>query len=163
MATGFIGYVLPWGQMSFWGATVITNLASAIPIVGETIVYWLWGGFAVDNPTLNRFLSLHYVLPFIVAAWSLEHIILLHNVGSSNPTGTETYKTYNESNKISFYPYFYLKDLFSLLVCAIFFYYFLFLHPNTLGHSDNYIEANPLITPTHIVPEWYFLPFYAIL
>ena len=158
MATAFMGYVLPWGQMSFWGATVITNLFSAIPIVGKDIVDWLWGGFAVDNPTLNRFFSLHFTLPFVIVGAVLIHLILLHEVGSNNPLGL-TLKTEN----VPFYPYFYTKDLFGLMVLLFVFFIFVFYYPNTLGHPDNYIEANPMKTPLHIVPEWYFLPFYAIL
>lgn len=158
MATAFMGYVLPWGQMSFWGATVITNLFSAIPLVGKDIVDWLWGGFAVDNPTLNRFFSLHFTFPFVIVGAVLIHLILLHEVGSNNPLGI-TLKTEN----ISFYPYFYTKDLFGLMILFLVFFIFIFYCPNTLGHPDNYIEANPMKTPLHIVPEWYFLPFYAIL
>jgi len=158
MATAFMGYVLPWGQMSFWGATVITNLFSAIPLVGKDIVDWLWGGFAVDNPTLNRFFSLHFTLPFVIVGAVLIHLILLHEVGSNNPLGL-TLKTEN----IPFYPYFYTKDLFGTMVLFLVFFTFVFYYPNTLGHPDNYIEANPMKTPLHIVPEWYFLPFYAIL
>jgi ubiquinol-cytochrome c reductase cytochrome b subunit len=158
MATAFMGYVLPWGQMSFWGATVITNLFSAIPLVGKDIVDWLWGGFAVDNPTLNRFFSLHFTMPFVIVGAVLIHLILLHEVGSNNPLGL-TLKTEN----IPFYPYFYTKDLFGLMVLFLVFFTFVFYYPNTLGHPDNYIEANPMKTPLHIVPEWYFLPFYAIL
>ena len=158
MATAFMGYVLPWGQMSFWGATVITNLFSAIPLIGKDIVDWLWGGFAVDNPTLNRFFSLHFVFPFIIVGAVLIHLILLHEVGSNNPLGI-TLKTEN----IPFYPYFYTKDLFGLIILFLIFFIFIFYYPNTLGHPDNYIEANPMKTPLHIVPEWYFLPFYAIL
>ena len=158
MATAFMGYVLPWGQMSFWGATVITNLFSAIPLIGKDIVDWLWGGFAVDNPTLNRFFSLHFTFPFLIVGMVLIHLILLHEVGSNNPLGI-TLKTEN----IPFYPYFYTKDLFGLMVLFFVFFIFIFFVPNTLGHPDNYIEANPMKTPLHIVPEWYFLPFYAIL
>lgn len=158
MATAFMGYVLPWGQMSFWGATVITNLFSAIPLIGKDIVDWLWGGFAVDNPTLNRFFSLHFTFPFVIVGAVLIHLILLHEVGSNNPLGI-TLKTEN----IPFYPYFYTKDLFGLMVLFLIFFIFIFYSPNTLGHPDNYIEANPMKTPLHIVPEWYFLPFYAIL
>lgn len=158
IATAFIGYVLPWGQISFWGATVITNIISSIPFVGEAIVQWVWGGFSVDNPTLNRFFSLHYVLPFVIIALVLLHLLLLHGHGSGNPLGVET-----KTNSISFYPYFYVKDLFGLLVLFVFFGFFVFFFPNAMGHSDNYIPANPMVTPTHIVPEWYFLPFYAIL
>ena len=158
MATAFMGYVLPWGQMSFWGATVITNLFSAIPLIGKDIVDWLWGGFAVDNPTLNRFFSLHFTFPFVMVGVVLIYLILLHEVGSNNPLGV-TLKTEN----IPFYPYFYTKDLFGLMVLFLMFFIFIFYYPNTLGHPDNYIEANPMKTPLHIVPEWYFLPFYAIL
>ena len=160
MATAFMGYVLPWGQMSFWGATVITNLFSAIPLVGENIVTWLWGGFSVDNPTLNRFYALHYLLPFIIVALVLLHIITLHKHGSNNPTGIEVKK---KSDTISFHPYYTVKDFFGFGVFFIIYAYFIFFEPNYLGHPDNYIPANPMVTPTHIVPEWYFLPFYAIL
>jgi len=158
MATAFMGYVLPWGQMSFWGATVITNLFSAIPVVGPSIVDWLWGGFCVDNATLNRFFSLHFLLPFVIAALVIIHLALLHRDGSNNPLGISS-----SADKISFYPYFYVKDLFSFMVFLFFFSLILFYIPNTLGHPDNYIQANPMSTPAHIVPEWYFLPFYAIL
>jgi len=158
MATAFIGYVLPWGQMSFWGATVITNLFSAIPVLGGAIVEWLWGGFSVDNATLNRFFSLHYLLPFAIAGVTVLHLSLLHTEGSNNPLGINT-----NVDTVSFYPYFYVKDLFSFLLLVALFSFFVFYYPNTLGHSDNYIPANPLVTPAHIVPEWYFLPFYAIL
>nr|YP_010394896.1 apocytochrome b [Phytophthora aleatoria]DAZ89333.1 TPA_asm: apocytochrome b [Phytophthora aleatoria] len=158
MATAFMGYVLPWGQMSFWGATVITNLFSAIPLIGKDIVDWLWGGFSINNPTLNRFFSLHFTFPFIIVGAVLIHLILLHEVGSNNPLGI-TLKTEN----IPFYPYFYTKDLFGLMLLFLVFFIFIFYYPNTLGHPDNYIEANPMKTPLHIVPEWYFLPFYAIL
>lgn len=158
MATAFMGYVLPWGQMSFWGATVITNLFSAIPFVGKPIVEWLWGGFCIDNATLNRFFSLHFVLPFLISGLVIIHIALLHKNGSNNPLGVSS-----ASDKISFYPYFYVKDLFSLMSFLAFFSIVLFYYPNTLGHPDNYIPANPISTPAHIVPEWYFLPFYAIL
>jgi len=158
MAAGFMGYVLPWGQMSFWGATVITNLFSAIPLIGPAIVEWLWGGFSVDNATLNRFFSLHYLVPFLIAGAVLIHLSLLHKDGSNNPLGINS-----SIDNIPFYPYFYTKDLLAFLVLLLFFSFFVFYYPNTLGHSDNYIPANPLVTPTHIVPEWYFLPFYAIL
>lgn len=158
MATAFMGYVLPWGQMSFWGATVITNLFTAIPLVGDKLVTLLWGGYSIDNPTLNRFFSLHYILPFLIVGCVGLHLTLLHNVGSSHPV-----KVLNAHDKISFYPYFYYKDLFSLLGIFVYFVFFVFFFPNLLGHADNYIEANALVTPTHIVPEWYFLPFYAIL
>ncbi len=158
MATAFMGYVLPWGQMSFWGATVITNLFSAIPIIGNYIVYWLWGGFAVDNATLNRFFSLHYLMPFVLAAFVGLHLILLHQHGSSNPLGI-----WSPRDRVSFTPYYYVKDVFGLCVFLIMFAYFIHWSPNTLGHPDNYVDANPLVTPPHIIPEWYFLPFYAIL
>lgn len=158
MAAGFMGYVLPWGQMSFWGATVITNLFSAIPVVGNSIVQLLWGGFSVDNPTLNRFFSFHYVIPFILAAAAVLHLILLHQPGGNNPLGvTSVY------DRIPFYPYYYVKDLFGFIVFILFFSFFVIYAPNYMGHPDNYIEANPMVTPPHIVPEWYFLPFYAIL
>lgn len=158
MATGFMGYVLPWGQMSFWGATVITNLFSAVPFVGASIVEWLWGGFSVGNATLNRFFSLHYLLPFAIAGLVIVHLALLHNEGSNNPLGINT-----NTDNVPFYPYFYVKDLFAFFILALMFSFFVFFYPNALGHSDNYIPANPLSTPAHIVPEWYFLPFYAIL
>ncbi len=154
----FMGYVLPQGQMSFQGATVITNLFTAIPWIGNQIAYQLQGGFSVDNATLNRFFSLHYCLPFILVALVLLHLILLHIPGSSHPS-----KIGELSDKISFFPYFYLKDLFSFFISLFFFSYFVFFDPNFLGHSDNYILANALVTPSHIVPEQYFLPFYAIL
>jgi len=158
MGTAFMGYVLPWGQMSFWGATVITNLASAIPFVGNTIVEWLWGGFSVDNATLNRFFSLHFLLPFLIAGLTIVHLALLHEHGSNNPLGIES-----TVDKISFYPYFYVKDLFAFFGFITIFAGFVFYFPNLMGHPDNYIPANPMVTPAHIVPEWYFLPFYAIL
>ncbi len=158
MATAFMGYVLPWGQMSFWGATVITNLFSAIPVVGKSIVEWLWGGFSVGNATLNRFFSLHYLLPFLIAGMTLIHLALLHKDGSNNPLGVN-----GAIDTVSFYPYFYVKDLFSFLILVLVFSFFVYFYPNMLGHPDNYIPANPMVTPAHIVPEWYFLPFYAIL
>jgi ubiquinol-cytochrome c reductase cytochrome b subunit len=158
MATAFLGYVLPWGQMSFWGATVITNLFSAIPLAGPAIVEWLWGGFSIDNATLNRFFSLHFILPFAIAGLVIAHIALLHRDGSNNPLGIDS-----KTDSIPFYPYAYVKDLFSLIVFVVFFSVFLFFFPNLLGHPDNYIPADPMSTPAHIVPEWYFLPFYAIL
>jgi len=158
MATAFMGYVLPWGQMSFWGATVITNLFSAIPVLGKTIVEWLWGGFSVNNATLNRFLSLHYLLPFLIAGLTIIHLSLLHKDGSNNPLGINL-----NVETISFYPYFYVKDLFFFFFLIFFFSLFVFFSPNLLGHPDNYTLANSLVTPPHIVPEWYFLPFYAIL
>ena len=142
--------------MSFWGATVITNLFSAIPEVGKTIVLWLWGGFSVDNATLNRFFSLHYLLPFVIAALVFVHLALLHKDGSNNPLGAK-------STTINFYPYFYVKDLFAFFILISALSIFVCFWSNTLGHPDNYIPADPLKTPPHIVPEWYFLPFYAIL
>jgi ubiquinol-cytochrome c reductase cytochrome b subunit len=145
--------------MSFWGATVITNLFSAVPIFGESIVTWLWGGFSVDNPTLNRFYSLHYLLPFVIVAVVALHIMALHQFGSNNPVGIDVRK----KDMIPFHPYYTVKDLFGIGVFLLFFSAFLFWAPNMLGHPDNYIPANPLSTPAHIVPEWYFLPFYAIL
>ena len=160
MATAFMGYVLVWGQMSFWGATVITNFFSVFPIVGDTLVQWLWGGFAVDNPTLNRFFSLHYLLPFMIFGVVILHVWALHVTGQTNPTGIEVKQ---KSDTVPFTPYATVKDLFAMIVFFVLFAYFLFFLPNYLGHADNYIEANPLVTPAHIVPEWYFLPFYAIL
>jgi quinol-cytochrome oxidoreductase complex cytochrome b subunit len=160
MATAFMGYVLPWGQMSFWGATVITNLFGALPIVGESIVSWLWGGFAIGNPTLNRFFSLHYLLPFVIVGVVILHIWALHTNGSNNPTGIEIK---DKQDSIPFHPYYTVKDMFGLAIFLIFFSAFLFYAPNYMGHPDNYIPADPLVTPAHIVPEWYFLPFYAIL
>jgi quinol-cytochrome oxidoreductase complex cytochrome b subunit len=158
MRTAFMGYVLPWGQMSYWGATVITNLFSALPVIGQSIVTWLWGGFSVDNPTLNRFFALHYLLPFRLLRLVLLHITFLHQNGSNNPLGISA-----NTNKIPFYPYLAIKDIFGLIIFIIFFSYWIFYNPNRLGHPDNYIPANPMVTPPHIVPEWYFLPFYAIL
>ena len=158
--TGFMGYVLPWGQMSFWAATVITNLFSAIPLVGKSIVNWLWGGYAVGNPTLNRFYSLHYLLPFVIVGVVVLHIWALHVAGQNNPDGIEA-KT--EHDTVAFTPYATIKDAFFLLVFCIVFGWFVFYIPNFLGHPDNYIPANPAVTPMHIVPEWYYLPFYAIL
>src|SRR5262247_757489 len=160
IVTGFMGYVLPWGQMSFWAATVITNLFSAIPIVGESIVTWLWGGFAVGNPTLNRFYSLHYLLPFVIAGVVVLHIWALHVAGQNNPTGVEPQ---SEKDTVAFTPYATIKDSFGLAVFLILLAWFVYYIPNYLGHPDNYIPANPAVTPTHIVPEWYYLPFYAIL
>lgn len=159
MATAFMGYVLPWGQMSFWGATVITNLFSAFPF-GESIVQWLWGGFSVDNPTLNRFFVLHYLLPFVIIGLVVLHLVALHQHGSNNPLGIER-KSPRDS--IPFHPYYTVKDLFGLAVFATIWAFFIFFAPNFFGEADNYIPANPLVTPPHIVPEWYFLPFYAIL
>ena len=161
MATAFMGYVLPWGQMSFWGATVITNLFSAIPWgIGDWIVTLLWGGFAVDNPTLNRFFSLHYLLPFLIVGVVVLHIWALHVHGSNNPIGIDTK---GEQDVIPFHPYYTIKDMFGLGVFLTFFALFVFFAPNFFGEPDNYIPANSLSTPAHIVPEWYFLPFYAIL
>ncbi|MBX7487439.1 cytochrome b/b6 [Qipengyuania sp. GH25] len=160
MATAFMGYVLPWGQMSFWGAKVITGLFGAIPLVGEPIQVWLLGGFAPDNAALNRFFSLHFLLPFVIAGVVILHIWALHIPGSSNPTGVEVKQ---ESDTLPFHPYYTAKDGFGLGVALILYFALVFFLPNTLGHPDNYIEANPLSTPAHIVPEWYFWPFYAIL
>jgi len=158
MATAFMGYVLPWGQMSFWAATVITNLFSAIPVVGPSIVEWLWGGFSVDNATLNRFFSLHYLLPFILAGAVIAHLVSLHEVGSNNPLGISAL-----SDKIAFHPYLWIKDVFGWLLIGFVYLAFVFYSPNTLGHPDNYVEGNAMVTPAHIVPEWYFLPYYAVL
>jgi ubiquinol-cytochrome c reductase cytochrome b subunit len=160
IATAFMGYVLPWGQMSFWAATVITNLFSAIPLVGEAIHTLLIGGFAVDNPTLNRFYSLHYLLPFMIAGVVVLHIWALHVPGNGNPTGVDVK---SNQDTVPFHPYYTIKDFFGLTVFLLLFAWLVFYVPNYLGHPDNYIPANPLQTPAHIVPEWYFLPFYAIL
>jgi ubiquinol-cytochrome c reductase cytochrome b/c1 subunit len=160
MATGFMGYVLPWGQMSFWGATVITNLFSAIPWVGDSIVTLLWGGYSVGNPTLNRFFSLHYLLPFVIAGVVVLHIWALHVAGQNNPAGVEP-KT--EKDTVPFTPYATLKDAFGMSCFLLFFAWFIFYIPNFLGDPENYVQANPAVTPAHIVPEWYYLPFYAIL
>ncbi len=157
--TAFLGYVLPWGQMSFWAATVITSLASAVPLVGDSIVAWLWGGFSVGEQTLVRFFSLHYLLPFILFALVAAHIVLLHETGSNTPTGISL----NWGDRITFGPYFFLKDLYFLVLFFILFMYFVFFNSNYLGHPDNYIPAMYMSTPAHIVPEWYFLPFYALL
>ncbi|MEB3701622.1 Cytochrome b [Candidatus Bealeia paramacronuclearis] len=159
MATAFMGYVLPWGQMSFWGATVITNLFSALPF-GDSIVQWLWGGFSVDNPTLNRFFVLHYLLPFLIIGVVALHLVALHQHGSNNPLGIDRKEP---RDSIPFHPYYTVKDLFGLGVFLLFWAYLVFYAPNFFGEPDNYIVANPLVTPPHIVPEWYFLPFYAIL
>ncbi|MEZ5853778.1 MAG: cytochrome b N-terminal domain-containing protein [Hyphomicrobiaceae bacterium] len=164
MATGFLGYTLPWGQMSFWGVTVITNLFSSldsiIPGLGTKIVQWLWGGYSVSGVTLNRFFSLHYLLPFVIAGVVGLHIWALHVVGQNNPTGIEI-KTHSDAVPMA--PYAVMKDLFAVFAFIIVFAWFVFYAPDYLGHADNYIEANPLVTPPHIVPEWYYLPFYAIL
>jgi ubiquinol-cytochrome c reductase cytochrome b/c1 subunit len=160
VATAFLGYVLPWGQMSFWGATVITSLFSAVPVVGDTITTWLWGGYAVDNATLNRFFSLHFLLPFMIAGVVVLHIWALHVHGSANPTGVEPR---SDKDTLPFHPYFTIKDGFALVCFLVVYAWFVFYVPNYLGHADNYIEANPMQTPAHIVPEWYYLPFYAIL
>ena len=160
MATGFMGYVLPWGQMSFWGATVITGFISAFPLVGESVVTWLWGGYAVGNPTLQRFFSLHYLLPFVIAGVVVLHIWALHVAGQNNPTGIEPKSS---QDSVAFTPYATLKDGFMVAVFCLVFAWFVFYIPSYLGHADNYIQANPGVTPTHIVPEWYYLPFYAIL
>ncbi|WP_379552826.1 cytochrome b [Qipengyuania sp. DGS5-3] len=160
MATAFMGYVLPWGQMSFWGAKVITGLFGAIPLVGESLQVWLVGGFAPDNAALNRFFSLHFLLPFVIAGVVILHIWALHIPGSSNPTGIEVKQ---ESDTLPFHPYYTAKDGFGLGVALLLYFTLVFFLPNMLGHADNYIEANPLSTPALIVPEWYFYPFYAIL
>jgi ubiquinol-cytochrome c reductase cytochrome b subunit len=160
MATAFMGYVLPWGQMSYWAATVITNLFSAIPVVGNDIVTLLWGGFTVGNPTLNRFYSLHYLLPFVIVAVVMLHLLALHQHGSNNPLGIDRR---GPQDAITFHPYYTIKDLFGLCVFLLIFAVFIFYMPNALGHPDNNIPANPMVTPNHIVPEWYFLPYYAIL
>ncbi|MBN8944290.1 MAG: cytochrome b/b6 [Rhizobiales bacterium] len=161
MATAFMGYVLPWGQMSMWGAVVITNLFSAIPLVGPTVVEFLWGGYSVDNPTLNRFFSLHYLLPFMIAGVVVLHVWALHVTGQNNPTGVEVKDV--KKDTVAFTPYATIKDAFGLAVFFIMFMFFTFFQPNYLGHAVNYVPADPLVTPAHIVPEWYFLPFYAIL
>ena len=158
--TAFMGYVLPWGQMSYWAATVITNLFSAIPLIGQNIVTFLWGGFTVGNPTLNRFYALHYLLPFVILAVVLLHLIALHRFGSNNPLGIEMK---GPQDTLPFHPYFTIKDLFGLAVFLLIYSFFVFYAPNFLGSSDNYIPANPMQTPNHIVPEWYLLPYYAIL
>ena len=166
MATAFMGYVLPWGQMSFWGATVITGLFGAIPFVGDSLLVWLQGGPAVGNATLQRFFSLHYLMPFIILGLSMVHIWAFHTTGNNNPTGVEvrrTSKAEAEKDTVPFWPYFVMKDLFALGIIFIVFLAIVGFMPNYLGHPDNYIEADPLVTPAHIVPEWYFLPFYAIL
>ena len=166
MATGFLGYVLPWGQMSFWGATVITGLFGAIPGIGESLQSWLLGGPAVDNATLNRFFSLHYLLPFLIAGLVVLHIWAFHTTGNNNPTGVEVRrgsKAEAEKDTVPFFPYYVIKDIFALAIILVIFFILVGFMPNYLGHPDNYIPANPLVTPAHIVPEWYLLPFYAIL
>ena len=166
MATAFLGYVLPWGQMSFWGATVITGFFSAFPLVGDSIQTWLLGGFAVDNATLNRFFSLHYLLPFIIAGLVIVHIWAFHTTGNNNPTGVEVRRGSKEEaakDTLPFWPYFVIKDLFALAVILVIFFAVVSFMPTYLGDPVNFVEANPLVTPEHIVPEWYFLPFYAIL
>ena len=158
MATAFLGYVLPWGQISFWGATVITNLFSAIPYLGGDIVYWLWGGFAVDNATLTRFFSLHFLLPFVIRGFSIIHLLFLHTTGSRNPLGLN-----RNLDKIPFHPYFSRKDLLGIIILLFLFFYICLQNPWLLGDPENFIPANPLVTPVHIQPEWYFLFAYAIL
>nr|QIJ93861.1 cytochrome b [Eremias arguta]QIJ93865.1 cytochrome b [Eremias arguta]QIJ93869.1 cytochrome b [Eremias arguta]QIJ93973.1 cytochrome b [Eremias arguta]QIJ93976.1 cytochrome b [Eremias arguta] len=158
MATAFMGYVLPWGQMSFWGATVITNLLSAIPYVGSTLVEWVWGGFAIDNATLTRFFTLHFLLPFIIMAVSVVHLLFLHETGSNNPTGLDS-----NSDKIPFHPYYSYKDALGALIMILCLLYLALFSPNLLGDPENFSPANPLVTPPHIKPEWYFLFAYAIL
>lgn len=158
IGTAFIGYVLPWGQISFWGATVITNLLSAIPYIGTELVQWLWGGFAVDNATLVRFFSFHFLFPFIIAAFTIIHLLFLHQTGSNNPLGIN-----RNSDKIPFHPYFSFKDIFGFVIILIFLTFLTLIAPYILGDPDNFIPANPLVTPPHIQPEWYFLFAYAIL
>nr|ALO76842.1 cytochrome b [Adoretus sp. ADO01] len=158
MATAFLGYVLPWGQMSFWGATVITNLLSAIPYLGNTIVQWLWGGFAVDNATLVRFFTLHFLMPFIILALMIIHLLFLHQTGSNNPLGINS-----NIDKVPFYPYFIYKDIFGFIIMLMMLTFLVLTNPYLLGDPDNFVPANPLVTPIHIQPEWYFLFAYAIL
>lgn len=158
IVTAFLGHVLPWGQMSFWGATVITNSFSAIPGVGGEVVNWVWGGFSIENATLNKFFSLHFVLPFVLIGIVLVHMVLLHERSSNNPLGVVF-----DVDEIPFHPYFSTKDLLGFVSFFFFFFFLIGYYPNMLGHTDNYIIANPLVTPSHIVPEWYFLVFYAIL
>ncbi len=158
MLTAFIGYVLPWGQMSFWGATVITNFVSAIPYIGNDIVQWVWGGFSVGNATLNRFFSLHYLFPFVIVGLMIIHLVLLHTTGSNSPTGLNP-----NSDKVPFHIYFTTKDFYGFILLLIFLSLLVFYTPNLLGDPENYINANPLVTPVHIMPEWYFLFAYAIL
>lgn len=159
MGAAFLGYVLPWGQMSYWAATVITNLLSVAPIIGHDLVHCIWGGFSINNATLNRFFCLHYLLPFIICIFLFLHLIVLHKTGSSNETKLKISINYN----VKFYPYFIVKDLFTICLYFLFFSFFVFFKPEFLNHSINYIKSNPLVTPVHIVPEWYFLPFYTIL
>jgi len=161
MGTAFIGYVLPLGQMSLWGAIVITNFLTVIPYLGELLAQWLWGGFIVGEPTITRFFALHFLLPFIISALSILHILLLHQPEGGGSTGLIGFAAVKEP--IRFYPYFQLKDMIGVICVGISFFFFVFYYPNYFAHSDNYIMANALITPEHIVPEWYFLPFYAIL
>ncbi len=163
IATAFLGYVLPWGQMSFWGAEVITNLIGAIPVIGEPVLIWLRGGPAIDNATLNRFFSLHYLLPFVIAGCVVLHLWALHHAGQNNPVGILIPKDRAKKDMLPFHPYYTVKDGFAIILFLILFALFVFFMPNALGHADNYIPANPLVTPAHIVPEWYMLPFYAIL
>ncbi len=158
--TAFFGYVLPWGQMSFWGATVITNILGAVPVIGPSITTWLWGGFAVDDPTLNRFFSLHYLLPFVIAGVVVLHIWALHVPGNNNPTGVNVK---SEADTVPFHPYYTVKDGFGIGVFLILFGAFVFYNPDGMGHAENFTPANPLVTPQHIVPEWYLLPYYAML
>nr|YP_010531240.1 cytochrome b [Nesodiprion biremis]UXW93527.1 cytochrome b [Nesodiprion biremis] len=158
MAAAFLGYVLPWGQMSFWGATVITNLLSAIPYLGEYLVQWLWGGFSINNATLTRFFTIHFIVPFVILMMVMIHLMFLHQTGSSNPLGTNS-----DIDKISFQPYFLLKDLIGFIIMFMMLIYIILTNPNLLGDPDNFIPANPMVTPPHIKPEWYFLFAYAIL
>jgi ubiquinol-cytochrome c reductase cytochrome b subunit len=163
IATAFLGYVLPWGQMSFHGAAVITNLIGAVPVVGGSILTWLQGGFAIDNPTLSRFFALHYLMPFLIAGVVILHIWALHVPGNNNPVGVLIPQDLQRRDTVPFHPYYTVKDGFAIIVFLILFSVFVFFNPNALGHADNYIPANPLVTPAHIVPEWYLLPFYAML
>nr|BAU45987.1 cytochrome b [Abbottina rivularis] len=158
MMTAFVGYVLPWGQMSFWGATVITNLLSAVPYMGDTLVQWIWGGFSVDNATLTRFFAFHFLLPFVIAAATIVHLLFLHETGSNNPAGLNS-----DADKISFHPYFWYKDLLGFVLLLLALMLLTLFSPNLLGDPDNFTPANPMITPPHIKPEWYFLFAYAIL
>ncbi len=156
--TAFLGYVLPWGQMSYWGAIVITNFLSAVPKIGQMLVEWVWGGYSINATTLTRFYGLHFTLPFIILLLSFVHLYYLHQTGHNNPMGHDS-----RLEPLSFFPYFISKDLVGLYIFFCIYLFFVFFYPNLLGHPDNYIKANPLVTPAHIVPEWYFLPFYAIL